>query len=202
MKLNTNKVELMISAVKRIQYPNTSVPEIALVGRSNVGKSSLINKVLNRRNFARVSATPGKTATINFYNIDNGLTLVDLPGYGYAAKSHEEIKKWGDRIGEYINNRHQLNQVILLVDSRHKPSLDDVNMMKWIRQHCEYAVVFATKCDKLSKTKLEENLELIIETLDLQDGDILIPFSVKSSECVDDFWEYVYGCVLDEETEE
>ena len=201
MKINTNKVELIISAVKKVQYPNTTVPEIALVGRSNVGKSSLINKVLNRRNFARVSATPGKTATINFFNIDDKLTLVDLPGYGYAAKSHDEIKKWGDRIGEYINSRHQLNQVILLVDSRHKPSLDDVNMMKWIRQHCEYAVVFATKCDKISKTKLEENLELIIETLDLQDGDILIPFSTKNSECVDDFWEYVHGCILDEDEE-
>ena len=202
MKLNTNRVELMISAVKRAQYPNTAVPEIALVGRSNVGKSSLINKVLNRRNFARVSATPGKTVTINFYNIDDKLTLVDLPGYGYAARSHGEIKKWGAMIDEYLNSRPQLNQVILLVDSRHKPSADDVLMMEWIRHRSEYAVVFATKCDKLSKTKLQENLQLIIETLDLEDGDILIPFSAKQTECVDDFWEYVYGCVLGWEDEE
>ena len=202
MKLNTNRVELMISAVRRAQYPNTAVPEIALVGRSNVGKSSLINKVLNRRNFARVSATPGKTVTINFYNIDDRLTLVDLPGYGYAARSHGEIKKWGAMIDEYLNSRPQLNQVILLVDSRHKPSADDVLMMEWIRHRGEYAVVFATKCDKLSKTKLQENLQLIIETLDLEDGDILIPFSAKQTECVDDFWEYVYGCVLGWEDEE
>lgn len=202
MKLNTNRVELMISAVRRAQYPNTAVPEIALVGRSNVGKSSLINKVLNRRNFARVSATPGKTVTINFYNIDDKLTLVDLPGYGYAARSHGEIKKWGAMIDEYLNSRPQLNQVILLVDSRHKPSADDVLMMEWIRHRSEYAVVFATKCDKLSKTKLQENLQLIIETLDLEDGDILIPFSAKQTECVDDFWEYVYGCVLGWEDEE
>ncbi|MBQ3554325.1 MAG: YihA family ribosome biogenesis GTP-binding protein [Clostridia bacterium] len=202
MKLNTNKVELMISAVRKNQYPNTVLPEIALVGRSNVGKSSLINKVLNRRNFARVSATPGKTATINFYNIDDGLIFVDLPGYGYAAKAHDEIKKWGDMIGEYLNNRPQLMQVILLVDSRHKPTKDDVMMMEWIRSKCEYAVVFATKCDKISKTQLSNNLELIIETLDLQDGDILIPFSTKNPECADDFWDYVYGCVLDDEEEE
>lgn len=202
MKLNTNRVEMMISAVRKAQYPNTAVPEIALVGRSNVGKSSLINKVLNRRNFARVSATPGKTVTINFYNIDDRLTLVDLPGYGYAARSHGEIKKWGAMIDEYLNSRPQLCQVILLVDSRHKPSADDVLMMEWIRHRSEYAVVFATKCDKLSKTKLQENLQLIIETLDLQDGDILIPFSAKQTECVDDFWEYVYGCVLGGEDEE
>lgn len=202
MKLNTNKVELLISAVKKAQYPNTAVPEIALAGRSNVGKSSLINKVLNRKNFARVSATPGKTATINFYNIDGKLTLVDLPGYGYASRSRDEIKKWGTMIDEYLNSRPQLNQVILLVDSRHKPSQDDVMMMNWIRSVSEYAVVFATKTDKLSKTKLNENLELIIETLDLQDGDILIPFSTKNNECVDDFWDYVYGCILDTEEEE
>ena len=202
MKLNTNKVELLISAVKKAQYPNTAVPEIALAGRSNVGKSSLINKVLNRKNFARVSATPGKTATINFYNIDGKLTLVDLPGYGYASRSRDEIKKWGTMIDEYLNSRPQLNQVILLVDSRHKPSADDVTMMNWIRSCSEYAVVFATKADKLSKTKLQENLELIIETLDLQDGDVLIPFSTKNNECVDDFWDYVYGCILDTEEDE
>ena len=202
MKINTNKVELMISAVKKTQYPNTVVPEIALVGRSNVGKSSMINKVLNRRNFARVSATPGKTITINFYNIDNQLTLVDLPGYGYAARSKGEIKKWGSMIDEYLGSRPQLAQVVLLVDSRHKPSTDDVMMMEWIRHASDYAVVFATKCDKLSKKQLADNLELIVETLDLQDGDILIPFSTKQTECVDDFWDYIYGCILNEEEED
>ena len=202
MKINVNRVELLVSAVQKAQYPNTVVPEIALVGRSNVGKSSMINKVLNRRNFARVSATPGKTATINFYNVDNQLTLVDLPGYGYASRSHEEIKKWGDMIEEYLNGRPQLSQVALLVDSRHKPSADDVLMMEWIRHHSEYAIVFATKCDKLSKLKLQENLKAIIETLDLQDGDILIPFSTQQAECVDDFWEFIYGCILDEDDEE
>lgn len=201
MKVNTNHVELLISAVQKAQYPNTVVPEIALAGRSNVGKSSLINKVLNRRNFARVSATPGKTVTINFYNIDNQLTLVDLPGYGYAARSHGEIKKWGQMIEEYLESRPQLVQVVLLVDSRHKPSADDVLMMEWLRHAGEYAVVFATKCDKLSKKQLEANLQMIVETLDLQDGDILIPFSTKQAECVDDFWEYIYGCVLSEEEE-
>ncbi len=202
MKVNPNNLELLISAVRKEQYPPTVVPEIALVGRSNVGKSSMINKILNRRNFARVSATPGKTVTINFYNVDDKLTIVDLPGYGYAARSKGEIEKWGQMIDEYLNSRPQLQQVILLVDSRHKPSLDDVMMMEWIRNRSEYAVVFATKCDKLSKKQLSDNLQLIIETLDLQDGDVLIPFSTQQTECVDDFWEYIYGCVLSEDEEE
>lgn len=202
MKINTNHVELLISAVQKAQYPNTVVPEVALVGRSNVGKSSMINKVLNRRNFARVSATPGKTVTINFYNIDNQLTLVDLPGYGYAARSKGEISKWGQMIEEYLSSRPQLAQVALLVDSRHKPSADDVLMMEWIRHASEYAVVFATKCDKLSKTQLAANLQLITETLDLQDGDILIPFSTKLAQCAEDFWDYIYGCILSEEEDD
>ncbi len=204
MKLNVHKVELLISAVKKTQYPATMVPEIALVGRSNVGKSSLLNKLLGRKSLARVSATPGKTATINFYNVDGQLNIVDLPGYGYAAKSKGEISKWGDMIAEYLNNRPQLCQVILLVDSRHKPTADDYLMMEWIRGYNEYAVVIATKCDKLNVSQVAPNMQLIIETLDLQDGDILIPFSTKQNQCVEDVWEYIDGCVLsgDEETDE
>ena len=202
MKVNVNKVNLMISAVKRTQYPNTPMPEIALAGRSNVGKSSLINKVLNRKNLARVSGTPGKTITINFYNVDDKLMLVDLPGYGYAARSKSEVESWGKMINEYLESRPQLCQVVQLVDCRHKPSREDVAMQEWIQECCAYSVVFATKCDKLSKTQLEKNLELITETLSLREGDILIPFSVKGQESFDNFWEYVEGCVLDDEDEE
>lgn len=198
MKINTNKAKLLISAVKKEQYPATAIPEIALVGRSNVGKSSMINKVLNRRNFAHVSATPGKTATINFYEIDEKLMIVDLPGYGYATRSKDEIEKWGTMIDEYLNTRAQLMQVVLLVDSRHKPTKEDVMMLEWVRYRSEYAVVFATKCDKLSKKQLEENLELIIDTLDLHEGDVLIPFSTKNTEGAENFWEYIYGCVIEE----
>ena len=192
MKVNVNNVKLMISAVKRVQYPNTHMPEIALAGRSNVGKSSLINKVLNRKSLARVSGTPGKTVTINFYNVDDKLMLVDLPGYGYAARSKKEIEAWGGMINEYLESRLQL------VDSRHKPSREDVAMQEWIQDCCAYSVVFATKCDKLSKTQLANNLEMITETLSLREGDILIPFSVKQNESVENFWEYVEGCVLEE----
>lgn len=202
MKVNTNNVKLMISAVKRVQYPNTNMPEIALAGRSNVGKSSLINKVLNRKSLARVSGTPGKTITINFYNVDNKLMLVDLPGYGYASRSKKEIEAWGSMINDYLEGRPQLCQVVQLVDSRHKPSREDVAMQEWIQEYCAYSVVFATKCDKLSKTQLQNNLEMIAEELSLRDGDILIPFSVKQTACVDDFWDYVRGCVLEEEAEE
>lgn len=202
MKVNTNRVELMISAVQKKQYPNTSMPEIALAGRSNVGKSSLINKVLNRKSLARVSGTPGKTVTINFYNVDNQLMLVDLPGYGYASRSQKEIEAWGSMIDEYLNSRPQLCQVVQLVDSRHKPSREDVAMQEWIQACCAYSVVFATKADKLSKKQLEENLALITETLALREGDVLIPFSVKQNESVLNFWEYVDGCVLAEDEEE
>lgn len=198
MKINTNKTKLLISAVKKEQYPATAIPEIALAGRSNVGKSSMINKVLNRKNFAHVSGTPGKTATINFYEIDEKLMLVDLPGYGYATRSKDEMKKWGNMIDEYLNKRQQLMQVVLLVDSRHKPTQEDIMMLDWVRYRSEYAVVFATKTDKLSKTQLEKNLDMIIETLDLKEGDVLIPFTTKTQEGADNFWEYIYGCVIEE----
>lgn len=202
MKINKHNVNLVISAVKPVQYPNTNMPEIALAGRSNVGKSSMINKVLNRKSLARVSGTPGKTITINFYNVDNQLMLVDLPGYGYAERSKKEIESWGNMINSYLESRPQLCQVVQLVDSRHKPSREDIAMQEWIQECCAYSVVFATKCDKLSKTQLANNLEMIAESLSLRDGDILIPFSVKQTECVDHFWEYVEGCVLEKETEE
>lgn len=202
MKINIHKTELLATVTSKKQYPKSVIPEIALVGRSNVGKSSLINRVLNRKSLARVSATPGKTATINFYSIDNALMLVDLPGYGYASRSKEEKKKWADMINEYLMTRAQLSQLILLVDSRHKPSADDITMMNWIRQASDYAVVFATKTDKLSKKQLSENLEVIIETLGLEDGDVLIPFTVNNPESAEDFWDYIYGCVLSDEEEE
>ncbi|MBE7034921.1 MAG: YihA family ribosome biogenesis GTP-binding protein [Ruminococcaceae bacterium] len=201
MKVNTNRVKLLISAVHKTQYPNTSMPEIALVGRSNVGKSSMINKVLNRKSLARVSGTPGKTVTINFYDVDNQLMLVDLPGYGYAARSKGEVESWGKMINDYLEGRPQLCQVVQLVDSRHKPSKEDVAMQEWIQEYCAYSVVFATKSDKLSKKQLAESLDLIADTLSLRDGDVLIPFSVKDNESVTNFWDYVEGCVLDDEEE-
>jgi len=156
--MNLNNAALTISAVTPKQYPKEKLMEIAFAGRSNVGKSSLINKLLNRKSLARVSSKPGKTATINFYNIDNTMYFVDLPGYGYAKVSKEEKKKWGTMIETYLSTRENLSQVILLVDSRHKPTENDIMMLGYIRACCERAVVIATKCDKLSKTELNKNL--------------------------------------------
>jgi GTP-binding protein len=189
--MNLHNVELLISAVNMNQYPKTDVCEIAFAGRSNVGKSSLINKLLNRKSLARVSQKPGKTATINFYNIDNTMNFVDLPGYGYAIVSKEEKKRWAKMIETYLSKREQLNQVILLVDSRHKPTEDDVTMINFIRNYCDRAVVIATKCDKISKKQLEESLRTIIETLKLSGDDIIIPFSTVKNIGIEEFWCYV-----------
>ncbi len=201
MKVNTNKANLLISAVRKEQYPATSMPEVAFIGRSNVGKSSMINKILNRKNFARVSQKPGKTVTINFYNIDDKLMLVDLPGYGFAQASHGERKSLTGIIGDYLSERRQLLQVILLVDCRHKPSQDDKDMAKAIKSSGGQLVVFATKSDKLGKMALEKNLSMIIEELDLEDGDILIPFSTQNSEGAENFWDYIYDFIFEDDEE-
>lgn len=189
--MNLNNASLTISAVMPKQYPKDDLCEIAFAGRSNVGKSSLINKLLNRKSLARVSSKPGKTATINFYNIDNTMYFVDLPGYGYAKVSKEEKKKWGNMIETYLNTRQNLSQVILLVDSRHKPTENDIMMLGYIRACCERAVVIATKCDKLSKTQLNESLSLIIKTLGLSGDDIIIPFSTVKNIGIEEFYGYV-----------
>lgn len=189
--MNLNNVELLISAVKRTQYPDNNLPEIAFAGRSNVGKSSLINKILNRKSLARVSAKPGKTATINFYNIDKTMNVVDLPGYGFARVSPQEKKKWGLMIDEYLKTRENLKQVILLVDSRHKPTVDDKVMINFIRNVCDRCVVVATKFDKLKKSEQQTNLLTIIKELQLDGDDIIIPFSAVTGVGREEFWEYV-----------
>ena len=189
--MNLNNVELLISAVKRAQYPDNKLPEIAFAGRSNVGKSSLINKILNRKSLARVSAKPGKTATINFYNIDKTMNIVDLPGYGFARVSPQEKKKWGLMIDEYLKTRENLKQVILLVDSRHKPTVDDKVMINFIRNVCDRCVVVATKFDKLKKSEQQKNLMTIINELQLDGDDIIIPFSTVTGVGREEFWEYV-----------
>ena len=196
MKVNIHNARFLLSGVKKEHYPVSTMPEVAFAGRSNVGKSSMINKILNRKNFARVSATPGKTATINFYDIDEKLMLVDLPGYGYAAASKGERKALSDIINEYLTERKQLVQLILLVDSRHKPTEDDRRMMDAIKSAGGMAVVIATKTDKLSKREMEENLDRIIETLNLSDGDILLPLSTKTAESAENFWDYIYDYIL------
>ncbi len=189
--MNTQKADIEISAVKKTQYPKTGYPEFAFAGRSNVGKSSMINKLLNRKSLARVSGTPGKTITINFYNIDDTIYLVDLPGYGYAKRSREETEKWGEMMEDYLANRGPLVQTILLVDSRHKPSKDDITMAEWIRHYHDRLIVAATKTDKLKKSEIEGNLELIWDTLEMTDDDILVPFSTKDDEGKYTVWDMI-----------
>ena len=167
--MNIHNASLTVSAVSPRQYPETDFPDIAFAGRSNVGKSSFINRLLNRKSLARTSSKPGKTATINFYNIDDTINLVDLPGYGYAAVSRDEKKRWGNMIETYLNTRSQLMCTALLVDARHKPTADDLTMLNFIRRRHGFALVVATKCDKIAKTKLEEHLDLIYYTLNLTD---------------------------------
>ena len=190
--MNIHNVNLTVSAVRENQYPKNGLPEIAFAGRSNVGKSSLINKLLNRKSLARVSQTPGKTVTINFYNIDDTVHLVDLPGYGYAQRSQSEIQKWGDMIETYLKSRDELIKTVLLVDSRHAPTKDDILMLEWLRAYDDSGViVIATKIDKLKKSQIEQNLNMICEKLELGEEDILVPFSTKDDEGKFTLWDII-----------
>ncbi|MBR2404497.1 MAG: YihA family ribosome biogenesis GTP-binding protein [Clostridia bacterium] len=195
--MNIHNVSLTISAVRPNQYPKTDFPDLAFAGRSNVGKSSLINKLLNRKSLARVSGKPGKTATINFFNIDDCINFVDLPGYGFARVSKEEKRKWGQMIETYLHTRSTLSQVILLVDSRHAPTDDDKLMLSFIREVCDRAVVVATKFDKLKPSQRDDAIRRVITTLELGGDDIIIPFSAVNGTGVEEFWCYVNEIVLD-----
>lgn len=183
--------EMIRTAVRREQYPDVNLPEIALVGRSNVGKSSLINCITNRKKLARTSNKPGKTATINFYEIDRMLRLVDLPGYGYAKVSKVEKEKWARMIETYLSKRDNLVHVFQLVDARHKPSEDDVMMLNWIREFHFEPIVIATKMDKLKKSQIDENLTVIYETLGLDDSATLLPFSAEDKTGSEDVKELI-----------
>ena len=174
--------ELLKTAVRYDQYPPSDMPEIALVGRSNVGKSSLINCLTNRKNLARTSSTPGKTATINFYSIGDRYRLVDLPGYGYAKRSKEERESWGRMIEGYLAKRENLVRVIQLVDARHKPTADDKMMLDWINNYGYEPLLVATKLDKLKKSQVEKNLTEIYNELELGDDAVIIPFSAETRE--------------------
>lgn len=189
--MNIHNAKIVVSAVGPKQYPVENMPEIALAGRSNVGKSSFINKMLNRKNLARTSSSPGKTAQINFYNIDDTMHFVDLPGYGYAAVSKSEKQRWGVMIDEYLNSRAQLCHTFLLVDARHKPTADDIRMAEWILNRYGFLVVIATKLDKLKKSQTEQNLGIIKAVLRLEDDDILVPFSAEKGTGVEEAWEVV-----------
>lgn len=173
---------MTVSAVRRSQYPIDDKPEFMLVGRSNVGKSSFINTIIHRKNFARTSSRPGKTQTLNFYLVNDEFYFVDVPGYGYAAVNKEQQKKFGMMIEDYIKNRSQLRTIFMLVDFRHKPTEDDVLMYNFLK-HFEIPVILvATKIDKVSKNAREKQKRLIKDSIDLVLGDELVLFSSVSKE--------------------
>lgn len=186
MKIRSS--EIVVSAINKNQYPIEGLPEIALVGRSNVGKSSATNALLNRRNFARTSQTPGKTRTINFYLINNEFYFVDLPGYGYAKVSKSEKDKWGVIMERYLQDRQELCAIFLLVDIRHEPTNDDVMMYEWIKHFGYNCVVIATKADKISRGQYQKHISIIRKKLNLAKDEKVIPLSSSKKTGVEDVW--------------
>ena len=177
-----------ITAVKPGQYPVHHLPEIAMVGRSNVGKSSIINALLNRKNLARESSTPGKTREINFYNIDQTFYFVDLPGYGYARVSKEKKDSWGGMIETYLYSRKQLKLIMMMVDIRHAPSREDRIMYDWIVNQGRPRLIVAMKLDKISRGQVINRLKDIRTTLEMNDEDVLIPFSAETKQGREEVW--------------
>ena len=191
--------EFIISAVKPAQYPTDNLVEFAFVGKSNVGKSSLINTLTNRRKLVKVSGTPGKTRLINFFLINNSFYFVDLPGYGYAKVAKVEKAKWGSMIEDYLISRPQLQKVALLVDVRHKPSQDDISMYQWIKHFGYEVVIVATKKDKLNRAELVKSNKLIRETLNLAPNEDIINISSLKKIGVEDLLKNLFP---NSETEE
>jgi GTP-binding protein len=182
MGINLQRAEFLRSAVSPRDFPRDSLPQIAFAGRSNVGKSSVINRLLNRKNLARVGAAPGKTTQINYFTIDNAFYLVDLPGYGYAKVSKAERDRWGRLMEQYFADRALMSLGVLIVDARHKPTADDCTMAQWYKEaECPFLVV-ANKLDKLKKKEIEPNLQQIRDVLELGIDVKLIPFSAEKGE--------------------
>ena len=179
MAINFNKAEFVLSAVKPATFVRDGRPQVTFAGRSNVGKSSVINRLLNRKNFARVGATPGKTTQINYFRIDDKIYFTDLPGYGYAKVSKDERDRWGRLMESYFAEEGLITLGVLIVDARHKPTADDVTMCDYFTSTLCPMVVVANKLDKLKKSEIEPNMTLIRQTLTLDDNVQLIPFSAE-----------------------
>ena len=186
--MEVRNVSLEAVAVSKNQYPESGLPEVSFVGRSNVGKSSLINTMINRKALARTSKAPGKTRTINFYNVENLLYFVDLPGYGYAKISRSESEKWGAMIEGYLKNREQLKAIMMLVDIRHEPSANDKMMYEWLKHYEFPVVIVATKVDKIGKTKRDKYYSVIRKALGLKQEDLLIGFSSETKDGKEKLW--------------
>ncbi|MFP7169552.1 ribosome biogenesis GTP-binding protein YihA/YsxC [Terribacillus sp. 7520-G] len=186
--MKVTEAEIVISAVSKKQYPETHMPEIALAGRSNVGKSSFINKMINRKNLVRTSQKPGKTQTLNFYKINDRFHFVDVPGYGYAKVSKKERNAWGKMLEEYFTERENLKAVVLLVDIRHEPTKDDVTMYDFLKHYELPVVVVATKLDKIPKGKRVQHIKRAADKLQLEQDDIILPFSSETGEGKEEAW--------------
>lgn len=188
MKFPIQKADIIISAVKEEQYPNMRLPELAIAGRSNVGKSSFINKLLNRKKLARTSSKPGRTRTINFFNIEDTFIMVDVPGYGYAKVSKGELEKWSQMMETYFSTREELVTTVLLVDFRHKPTAQDVQMYEYLK-YLEYPVlIVATKADKVKRGVHNRHMNQIVNTLAVREEDTVVPFSIVTGQGLDKVW--------------
>ncbi len=179
------------TAVKQNQYPEANLPEVAFAGRSNVGKSSMINSLSNRKRLAYVGSTPGKTRQINFFCINDEIRLVDLPGYGYAKVSKSESKSWGALTNTYLRNRSTLRLIVHLVDIRHKPTTQDIEMTNWLKESNIPFAVCAVKCDKITKGNYRKHVRQILETLQLPGETPVVIFSSSNNEGVDELWEII-----------
>lgn len=185
------KAEYVTSCVDKRKYPNVNLPEFIFLGRSNVGKSSFINALTNRKNLAYTSSKPGKTLTLNFYNINDTLYFVDVPGYGYASKTIGQRLDFGKMIEEYLTSQALLKKCFLLVDARHKPTDDDVLMYNYLLHYDIDVVIIATKCDKIPKMQLNKHLKVIFETLNINDSKICVPFSSTTKMGVEKVWQLI-----------
>lgn len=193
--MKVNNAEFIISAVGPDQYPNDALPEIALAGRSNVGKSSLINRMINRKNLARTSSTPGKTQHMNYYRINEGMYFVDFPGYGYAKVSKTQRAVWGKMVEKYLSERETLKLVLLIVDLRHEPTSNDKMMFDWLKHYDLPLCVVATKADKIPKTRWPKHIKIMKQALGVLPGDNFIPFSSEIGLGKDELWSLIEGYI-------
>ena len=197
MVIKNVNLEIVCGVTSKV--PDTAYAEVAFAGKSNVGKSSLINALMNRKALARTSAQPGKTQTINFYNINDAMYLVDLPGYGYAKASEEVKAKWGKMIENYLHTSKQLKAVFLLIDIRHDPSANDRMMYEWMVHQGFAPIIIATKLDKIKRSQIQKNVKAIREGLNVQPGTTIIPFSAETKQGRDEIWELIDSFVLPQE---
>ena len=186
--MEVNNASLAAVGVKLEQYPTDGKPEIAFAGKSNVGKSSLINGLLNRKSLARTSSSPGKTRTINFHDVENTLYFVDLPGYGYAKAPKTEIQKWGKMIEDYLYQRETLKSIVLLIDIRHEPGTNDKMMYEWLKHYDYDIIIIATKADKIKRSQLQKHIAMIRKGLNMSADEKIIPFSSMTKQGKEEIW--------------